>query len=110
MYFQLREDFNFQGVQYCHVKYDTQLASKEVFVESHVHWAEGQKRSRIPWVETKKGLVPTHSSPKHLLSLSLTTKQFPADAKADYPWWAGFPPHFICRPFSGLYSENREFE
>jgi hypothetical protein len=54
MYFQLCEVFNFQGVQYCHVKYDTQLVSKEVFVESHVHWAEGQKGSWIPWVQNKK--------------------------------------------------------
>jgi hypothetical protein len=66
---------------------------------------KGRKDSEYPGYRTKK-LIPTHSGPKHLLSLSLTTKQFPADAKADYPWWADFPSHFICTPFSGLCSEN----
>jgi hypothetical protein len=89
--FQEFEVFNFQDVQHCHVKHEKQPMSKEVSMESHFHWAEGQKGSQIPWVECKKGLLLTHSSPNHLLSLSLTTKQFPADAKADYPWWADFP-------------------
>jgi hypothetical protein len=70
---------------------------------------KGRKDPEYPGYRTKN-LIPTHSCPKHLLSLSLTTKKFPANAKADCPWWADFLSHFICTPFSGLYSENQDFE
>jgi hypothetical protein len=47
-YLQLCEVFNFQDVQHFHVKYDTELVPKEVYVENQVLWAEGQKGSWVP--------------------------------------------------------------
>jgi hypothetical protein len=100
-------------VQHCHVKYDTQLVPKEVSGESQVHWAEGQKGPQVPWVQSKKVLVPTHSGPNHFfLCLS-------PESSFLLIWELTIPGGLISlvsssrlnsAPPTGLYSENGAFE
>jgi hypothetical protein len=52
---------------------------------------KGRKVSEYPGYRAKIGLVPSQYDPQHLFSLSLTRKQFPADAKAEYTWWLQLP-------------------
>jgi hypothetical protein len=56
---------------------------------------KGKKDSKYPEYRTKK-LKPHPQWPQPSLSLSLTTKQFPADGKADYPWSADFPYFYFA--------------
>jgi hypothetical protein len=57
----------------CHVKYDTQLASKEMNVECQVSTAEMQKESWLPWVQSKKGLSLLTLAP-NICCLCLSSK------------------------------------